>query len=279
MEKIKKVVAIHDMSCYGRSSLTTIIPILSVMGVQVCPLPTAALSTHTGGLGIPEVVDLSDFISKSKEHWKSLDLKFDCIYTGYLANSAQTHFVKEVINEISEEKALIVVDPVMADNGKLYSSMGQDMVEAMQELIKNADIITPNITEAALLLGKDYEDRFNHELVNTWAIELSNFGIDNVIITSVPSLEGEGYIDTITYDRNTQELSRITVEKVGVQCHGTGDAFASIVTGSALNNIDTKSAIEKANEFITKGINIDREIKGGINTEISLEKVLNLLIK
>lgn len=279
MDKIKKVVAIHDMSCYGRSSLTTIIPILSVMGVQVCPLPTAVLSTHTGGLGIPTVVDLSDFIEKSKEHWNSLNLKFDCIYTGYLADATQASFVKTVIEELAKENALIVIDPVMADNGKLYASMGQDMVEAMKELIKGADVITPNITEAALLLGENYDDRFNYELINQWAVKLADFNIKNVVITSVPSISGENYIDTICYNKESEKLSRITIEKVGVSCHGTGDAFASILTGAALKGIDLETAINKANNFITSGITIDKEINGGINTEISLEKVLKLLIE
>lgn len=279
MYPIKKVIAIHDISCYGRASLTTIIPTLSIMGVQVCPLPTAILSTHTGGYGKPEQVDLSNFIDNAKNHWKELNLEFDCIYTGYLSNASQVKLIKDIIKDFKSRNKLVVIDPVMADEGKLYSNIGVDMVEALRDLILEADIITPNITEAAFLLGKDYNDIFDFEEVDIWAIKLADLGIDNVVITSVPSKKGSNYIDTISYDRKTERLIRISVEKVDKYYPGTGDFFASILIGEILSGVNIQEAAKKASEFI--GLSIAESAKYDYNSKegILLEKVLPKLLK
>lgn len=279
MSEIKKVMAIHDMSCYGRASLTTIIPIISVMGVQVCPLPTAILSTHTGGYGKPAIVDLEDFMRSTSKHWKSLGITFDCIYTGYLPTANQVDEVLLIIKDFENNKPLIVIDPVMADKGELYSGMGKEIIIAMRKLIKNADIITPNITEAAFLLNENYEERYNYNLVEGWARKLSLLGPKNIIITSAPSILGEEYIDNIIFSVKDEKVRRISIKKIDKYFPGTGDAFASVIVGKMLKGESLFEACSFASEFIKKSIEVSCEAQTESKEGILLEKVLNLLTK
>ncbi|MGL5633808.1 MAG: pyridoxamine kinase [Sarcina sp.] len=277
MNKIKKVMAIHDMSCYGRASLTTIIPIISVMGAQVCPLPTAILSTHTGGYGKPAIVELGGFMKNASEHWKSLEIMFDCIYTGYLPSAKQVDEVLAIIKEFKKNETLLVVDPVMADKGKLYSGMNEDIIIAMRNLIKNADIITPNITEVAFLLNENYNDRNNYNLVDEWARNLALLGPKNIIITSAPSKLGDEYIDNIIFSVNENKVRRISTKKIDKYFPGTGDAFASVIVGKMLRGETLFDACKFAGEFIKRSIEISSEANTEAKEGILLEKVLNLL--
>ena len=279
MYPIKKVMTIHDMSCYGRASLTSIIPIISTMGIQVCPLPTAVLSTHTGGYGKPMIEDLSDFMWGAKSHWKKLELEFEAIYTGYLANVAQVKIVSSIISEFKKEGQLIVIDPVMGDEGAFYCSFGDEMVEAMRSFIKNATIITPNITELALLLNESYEDRFDFDKVDNWTKSVSELGIENIIVTSAPSRKGEKFIDTIVYSKVSGKLSRISVEKVNMYYPGTGDAFTSVVIGKILNGETIENSSIFASEFVSKAIKISNSYDYDYKEGILLEKVLGMLTK
>ena len=172
---VKKVAAIHDLSGYGRASLTTIIPILSNMKVQVCPVPTAILSTHTGGFEGYSFIDLTDYMQEHIAHWKRLDLDFDCIYSGFLGSPKQIEIVADFIDYFGKKSKFIVVDPVMGDNGKLYSTMDNEMVVGMRNLIKKADIITPNFTEVMYLLGKEYDKNIDIENVEDIYWKLSFF--------------------------------------------------------------------------------------------------------
>ncbi|EKN39497.1 pyridoxamine kinase, partial [Clostridium botulinum CFSAN001627] len=151
----KKVAAIHDISGYGRASLTTVIPIISLMGTQVCPIPTAVLSTHTGGFGSPEIIDLTDNLQAYINHWKSLNLDFNCIYSGYLGSVHQINIISNFIKYFKKKDTLVVIDPVMGDDCELYSAIDYEMVHKMREFIKLAHVITPNYTEACYLLNKD----------------------------------------------------------------------------------------------------------------------------
>ncbi|MPQ44174.1 pyridoxamine kinase [Clostridium tarantellae] len=274
MKNINKVAAIHDISCYGRAALATIIPILSVMKNQVCALPTAVLSTHTAGFGKPAINDLTDFLYKTKDHWRELNLEFQCIYSGYLANSNQIEFVKEFINDFNGNNPLIVIDPVMADNGFLYSTMTEEMVKKMKDLIKHANIITPNITEACFLLGEKYNEEYNEEQIKNFLIRLSEIGPEKVIITSAPSVKGDKFLDTVAYDKNKEEFITITHKKIKAFYCGTGDAFASILVGSLLNENTLKEAMEKACNFIIDGIEYSEKFKYAPNEGILLEGVL-----
>jgi len=175
----KKVVAIHDLSGFGRCSLTVIIPILSAMGIQVCPVPTAILSTHTGGFDNMVFKDLTDYISLCYQHYKSLNLEFDAIYSGFLASSAQIdccfEFFRGSEGDAGFSNALKIVDPVMGDNGKPYKTYTKELCSRMNELVSIADIITPNLTEAAILLDEDYSPNLNQETAQEWLKRLCEY--------------------------------------------------------------------------------------------------------
>jgi pyridoxine kinase len=158
MKRQKRVAAIHDISCFGRCSLTVALPIISSAGIECAVVPTAVLSTHTGGIDGYTFHDLTDEIMPIAKHWKSLDLEFDAIYTGYLGSFHQLDIVSSLFDLLGSNDTLKVVDPVMADNGVLYKSFPADFPKGMRKLCAKADIIVPNITEAVLMLDEPYQE-------------------------------------------------------------------------------------------------------------------------
>ena len=198
---VKRVAAIHDLSGFGRASLTAIIPILSSMGVQVCPLPTAILSNHTGGFDTFSFVDFTDHMQDYIDHWKELNIDFDCIYSGFLGSERQIEIVSGFIDDFGTEDNMVVIDPVLGDNGNLYSTMDQGLVEGMKRLVTKADIITPNFTEVSLLLGEEYKQTTTDEEIKEWVKRLSDMGPDIIVVTSVPDKEKDKDSNVIAYDR------------------------------------------------------------------------------
>ena len=279
MKPINKIAAIHDMSCYGRAALATIIPVLSSMGNQVCSLPTAVLSTHTDGFGKPAFRDLTDFIYETKEHWKRLDLKFKCIYSGYLANPKQVDFVKSFIKDFKEKDTLVLIDPVMADEGKLYDGISDNMVKEMRELIKEAHIITPNLTEASFLLGKEYKKNLGEKEIKEYLRALGNLGPKISIITSVASSKGREYIDTVLYDKEKNRFYTYSHKKINAFYCGTGDTFASLLIGWILRGESIDKAIKKSCDFIAEAIEYSENFSYPRNEGILLESLLYKLNK
>lgn len=277
---VKKVAAIHDLSGYGRASLTTIIPILSNMKVQVCPVPTAILSTHTGGFEGYSFIDLTDYMQEHIAHWKRLDLEFDCIYSGFLGSPKQIEIVADFIDYFGKKSKFIVVDPVMGDNGKLYSTMGNEMVVGMRNLIKKADIITPNFTEVMYLLGKEYDKNIDIEKVKEYLKDLSNMGPKIVIATSVPEIE-ENKMDkktsVVAYDRENDVFWRVSCRYIPASYPGTGDAYTSVVIGSLLQGDSLPMAIERGVQFITQCIMASYGFKYPKKEGVLLEKMLDVL--
>lgn len=165
--KVKKVVAVHDLSGVGRVSLTVVIPILSSMGFQVCPLPTAVLSSHTQ---YPEFsfLDLTDEMPKIISEWKKLEVQFDAFYTGYLGSPRQIHIVSDFIDDFRRPDGLVVVDPVLGDNGRLYANFHESMIDEMKHLITKADVVTPNLTELFYLLGIPYKEMNTDEELKSY---------------------------------------------------------------------------------------------------------------
>ena len=246
----KKVAAIHDISGIGRCSLTVIIPVLSAMGVQVCPVPTAVLSAHTG-YGEFVMRDLTDYIAPALEHYKKLGTEFDCIYSGFLASSEQIDHCLEFFG--SFPNALKVVDPVMGDNGKSYATYTPKMCGRMSELVAVADIITPNLTEAAILLGEKYPDApLNTSQAKSWLVRLSELGPKIVVITSVPIASGG--IATIGYDKNSNSFWKIINDYVPISYSGSGDMFASILIGGILKGDSLPIAMNRATSFTQMAI-------------------------
>lgn len=277
--QVKRVAAIHDLSGFGRASLTAIIPIMSYMGIQVCPMPTAVLSTHTTGFKEYSFVDLTDNMQKFIDHWKKLNLEFDAIYSGFLGSPKQVDIISNFIDEFSTEETLTLIDPVMGDEGKLYSTMDDNMVKSMRKLIRKADIITPNFTEAAYLLNKDYDLNLDEKTMKKWILELSDMGPDVVIMTSVPKRENEQNISVIAYDKKVNSFWKVTSEYIPVSYPGTGDSFASAVLGYILKGDNLPQAVGRGMQFITSAIKesygFDYPTRDGILIEKSL-KVLNM---
>ncbi|WP_302163069.1 pyridoxamine kinase [uncultured Fusobacterium sp.] len=277
---VKKVAAIHDLSGFGRSSLTSIIPILSSMKVQVCPVPTAVLSSHTGGFEGYSFLDLTDYMEQHIAHWKSLNLEFDCIYSGFLGSPKQMKIVADFIDFFGHKNNLTVVDPVLGDNGKLYGTMNNEMVEEMKKLISKADIITPNFTEVTFLLNKPYKKEISEAEVKEWLVELANMGPKIVIVTSVPdenSHKADRKTNVIAYDKENDVFWKVSCKYIPASYPGTGDAYTSVVIGSLLQGDSLPIAIERGVQFITQCILASYGFKYPNREGVLLERMLDVL--
>lgn len=277
---IKKVAAIHDLSGFGRASLTTVIPILSTMGIQVCPVPTAILSTHTSNFTGYSFIDLTDYMEEHIAHWKKLNLEFDCIYSGFLGSPRQIKIVSDFVDHFGHKDNLVVVDPVMGDNGHLYGTMGEEMIVEMRKLVSKADIITPNFTEAAFLLGEKYKETTTEEEVKDWLVRISEMGPKIVIITSVPDEkinEFEKNMSVIAYNREDDVFWKVSCKYIPVSYPGTGDTYTSVLIGSLLQGDSLPVAIDRAMQFVTQCIKASYGFKYPSREGVLLERNLNTL--
>ncbi len=244
-----RVAAIHDLSGFGRCSLTIVIPALSAMGIQCCPLPTAYLSTHTGGFEGNTFLDMTDQMAPVSAHWQSLGLRFDAIYTGFMGSREQIALSGEFIRAFRREGTIAVVDPVLGDHGRAYRTCTPEMCRGMVELAELADVITPNRTEAALLLGADYGAvRLDSEAACTlWAERLSLGGRRSVVLTGAsprPDRAGAAF-----FDRATGKTGLVCAPLAPGQFHGTGDLFASVLTGALVRGSSLPEAARLAADF------------------------------
>lgn len=277
---IKKVAAIHDLSGFGRASLTTVIPILSTMGIQVCPVPTAILSTHTSNFTGYSFIDLTDYMEEHIAHWKKLNLEFDCIYSGFLGSPRQIKIVSDFVDYFGNKDNLVVVDPVLGDNGSLYGTMGQEMVTEMRKLVSKADIITPNFTEAAFLLGEEYKEVTTEQEVKEWLVRIAEMGPKIVIITSVPDEkvnEFEKNMSVIAYNKEDDVFWKVSCKYIPVSYPGTGDAYTSVLIGSLLQGDSLPVAIDRAMQFVTQCIKASYGFKYPSREGVLLERNLNIL--
>lgn len=275
---IKKVAAIHDLSGFGRSSLTAIIPTLSAMGIQVCPMPTAILSNHTSGFDSYSYVDLTDTMGDFIDQWKQLDLKFDCIYSGFLGSTKQINIISDFIDHFSTEDNFVVVDPVMGDDGELYSSFTDEIIPEMRRLVAKADVITPNFTEACYLIGeKDIPETVSMDLAKDWLKKLSDMGPETVIITSVPDIKNDKNTSVLAYDRKGDTFWKVACQYIPAAYPGTGDAFASVVIGSLLQKDSLPVALDRATQFISQCIKASYGYDYPKRNGVLLEKELDIL--
>lgn len=247
-----RVAAIHDLSCFGRCSLTIVLPTLAAMGVQCCPLPTACLSTHTGGFQENTFLDLTDQMAPIAAHWRALGLTFDAIYTGFMGSREQMALTAEFIRTFRHGNTLAVVDPVMGDHGRAYRTYTPEMCRAMSDLAGLADVITPNRTEAALLLGLDYSAlRLDCEAdCRRWAERLSREGRRSVVLTGV-SLSPET-AGAVCFDRDTGRTGLVRAPLASGQFHGTGDLFTSVLTGALVRGRSLLEAAQLAADFTSQ---------------------------
>ena len=274
--KVKKVAAVHDLSGVGRVSLTVVIPILSSMGFQACPLPTAVLSNHTQ---YPDFsfLDLTDEMPKIIKEWERLGVEFDAIYTGYLGSPRQARIVSGFINDFRRADSLVVVDPVLGDNGRLYTTFDETMVKEMQHLITEADVITPNLTELFYMLDLPYKEENSDEELKHYLRCLSDKGPQIVIVTSVPVLAEPHKTSVYAYNRVGNRYWKITCPYLPAHYPGTGDTFTSVITGSLLQGDSLPIALDRATQFILQGIRATFGYEYDNRDGILLEKVLHNL--
>ncbi len=250
-----RAAVIHDLSGFGRCSLTEVIPILSVMGVQCCPLPTAFLSTHTGGFTGFTFLDMTEELPRVAAHWKSLDLRFQAIYSGFLGSERQIGIVADFIQAFRGPDTLVVVDPVMGDDGKAYQTYTPAMCAGMARLAELADVITPNLTEAAFLLGREPGElldggRALHDAsaLRALAEELSLGGKRSVTLTGAALAPGR--TGAMCFDARTGKTEAVQTEFVAHPLHGTGDIFASVLTGALMRGESLRQGAALAVDFI-----------------------------
>jgi Pyridoxal/pyridoxine/pyridoxamine kinase len=277
MEKLKRVVAIHDISGFGKCSLTVALPIISAAGIETTVLPTAVLSTHTGGFSGFTYRDLTEDIQPIADHWKSLNIEFDAIYTGFLGSFEQLDLVGRFFDSFKTKDNLILVDPVMADNGELYKIFSPEFALGMRDLCKKADIIIPNLTEASFMLEEEYNPGpYSEEYIEGLLKKLSALGPKKVVLTGVFFNEEE--LGTATYDADTDEIAYAFEKRIPGYFHGTGDVFGSALLAALLNNFNLNEAAAIAVRFTTSAIRktaaAGTDIRFGVNFEQTIPEFL-----
>ncbi len=244
-----RVMAIHDLSGVGKCSLTVALPILSAMGVAVAALPTAILSTHTGGIAGFTYRDLTDEMMPIASHWQSLSLPFDALYSGWLGSARQNALVMKIFDMFHGRGVLRLVDPVMGDHGRLYSTYTSDRVQGLVELCRMADLITPNLTEARFLLGEPYRgDRMSGAEARALCRRLTNLGPRRVVVTGIAA--SEGALGAAGWDSDTSAFSFHEMPLVPGTWHGTGDIFACVLLGALLRGQALGDAVALAVRFV-----------------------------
>ncbi len=238
---LTRVAAIHDISGFGKCSMTVALPVLSAAGIEVCCMPTAVLSTHTGGFEGFTYRDLTEDLLPFEKHWKSLGLEFAAVYSGFLGSPEQVAIVSEFIDDFNSEQTLIFIDPVMGDNGQLYSVFDDAMVRGMRALCRKADVLLPNMTEAAFLLDRPYtEGPYTEKQLREILEALAVMGPEQIVLTGV-SLKADE-VGSACFDAKTGDLEIFTVEHVPGQFHGTGDVYASFCLAGLENGMTLKDA-------------------------------------
>lgn len=268
------VAALHDMSSFGRCALSVITPVLSSLGTQVCAVPTALLSTHTGGFNDFCFEDTTDFLSSALTHFNKLNLTFDAVYSGFLGSNRQIAVVQDYLS--SFPNSLHLIDPVMGDDGEVYKTYTDEMCISMRSLAKKAHIITPNLTEAAILLNENYSDTLSFDEIEAWVIRLSQSGKCSVVITGV---KRDNHIYNFCFDRNSGQSFSVASNIIGADYPGTGDIFASVMLGNILKGCSLEKAVKSACDFVSLCINVTFKANTPRCNGVLLEGLLNTLNK
>ena len=275
-ETMKRIVTIQDISCVGKCSLTVALPVISAMGVETAILPTAVLSTHTMFSGFT-CKDLTDQIVPIAEHWKKEKFAFDAIYTGYLGSFEQIGIVSKFFDEFKTDSNLIVVDPVMADNGKLYPAFDEAYAKENAKLCSKADLIVPNLTEASFLTGLPYKTQYDRQYIIDMLSALAQLGPRYVALTGV-SFE-EGRIGVMGQNTETGEYFEYYTDHVPVSYHGTGDLFSSVAVGALTRGLGLSEAFKTACDYTKETIAYTYERKGADTYGVDFEATLPELVR
>ena len=253
----KRVLLINDISGVGKCSLTVSVPIISHFGVTTDVLPTAVLSTHTGGFVDYTFRDLTDDMLKMAEHWKKLGIQFDMIYCGYLGSAEQIGIVMKIVEMFKTEKTTLLIDPVMADFGQLYSHFSSDFPNKLKPLCEMADILTPNITEACLLTNTEYREQHDSEYIKTILDKLNTqLNVPLLFLTGVTNGKQLG---TVTYENGKTDY--VFSDYIEGRYHGSGDVFSSVLCGALLKDFSPKEAVQLAVDFTVNSIKRTRDAK------------------
>ena len=250
---MKKILTIQDISCFGKCSLTIALPVISAMGVETVILPTAVLSTHTMFKNFT-VKDLTDQLIPITDHWKSEGIKFDAIYAGYLGSAEEIEIAKKIFDEFGGDDTLIFIDPVMADNGKLYPAFDLEYAKLNAGLCSKADIIVPNLTEACFMTDTEYREDYDQAYIDELLAKLAKLGAKKVILTGIAFNEGKTGVyglDTVTGEKITYEN-----DKVDAAFHGTGDLFSSVTVGALVRGVSLNDAFKLAADYTAKTIKV-----------------------
>jgi len=274
---MKRVLTVQDISCLGKCSLTIALPVISALGSETVILPTAVLSTHTMFKNFT-VKDLSDQLEPIAAHWKSEGVKFDAIYTGYLGTAEQIDQVKQLFADFKGEDTVIIVDPVMADNGKLYPAFDMDYVKKNAELCGCADIIVPNITEAAFMTGMEYREEYDEGYIKEMLAELNKFGAGISVLTGVSLSAGKTGI--MGYERATGEYYVYQNRRIDAAYHGTGDLFSSSFVGELMKGMSWRDAMRIAADYTAHTIEVTLENPKkpwyGVDFEATLPELISM---
>ena len=273
---MKRIVTIQDISCVGKCSLTVALPIISAMGVEAAIIPTAVLSTHTMFKNFT-VKDLTDQIKPITAHWKSENMDFGAIYTGYLGSFEQIDLMKEMFDEFKTENTITFVDPAMADNGKLYPAFDEAFAKHMATLCAKADITVPNITEACFMTGMEYKTEYDEAYIRELLDKMAALGAKITVLTGV-SFE-EGKTGVMGYDSTTGEYYYYSHDKIAVSYHGTGDIFSSTCIGAMMNDMNWKEAMAVAADYTAECIRLTLEDPSEPWYGVNFEQAIPYLLK
>lgn len=276
---MKRIITVQDISCVGKCSLTVALPVISAMGVEACVLPTAVLSTHTAFKGFT-FRDLTADISAITSHWKQEKIGFDAIYTGYLGSFEQIELMHSLIADFGGGSTRVIVDPCMGDNGALYSGFTPDFAKAMAGLCAKAEVIVPNLTEASFLLGIPYvASGYTKEYIEDLVQKLAGLGSRRVVLKGVSFDDKK--IGIVSYDSQNQKISWYFHERMPQSFHGTGDIFASVLTGALVRGFELQEACRLAADFVVEAIRATLSHKDynwyGVDFEEAIPMLVNRL--
>lgn len=272
---MKRIVTIQDISCVGKCSLTVALPIISATGVEAAIIPTAVLSTHTMFKNFT-CKDLDDQILPIAKHWKDENITFDAFYTGYLASAAQIDKVISLIESLKRENDLVIVDPAMADNGKLYPAFDENFPAEMARLCAKADIVLPNITEACFMTGTPYKEEYDEAFAKDIMKKLAASGAKKVVLTGA---QFTGEYGVMLYDSESGEFFRYRQEKINAAFHGTGDIFSSAFTGLLVSGKPIEESIKIAADYTAECIRITKNDENSNWYGVDFERAIPYLIE
>ena len=268
---MKRIITIQDISCVGKCSLTVALPIISAAGVECGVLPTAVLSTHTA-FDKFTFRDLTDEIEPISRTFSELDIDFDCIYTGYLGSFRQLSLVDDFITTHKRENTLVVIDPAMADNGKLYHGFTEEFAKAMAHLVRHADLVVPNLTEACFMLGIPYTEDYDEAYIKDILVRLTKLGAKRAALTGISFSKEQ--LGCYSYDSETDRFFYYTNNYLPVRYHGTGDIFASAAVGALMRGQSVENALSVAVDYTYECIRLTMEDENGRPYGVNFEEAI-----